>query len=166
MVLPRNLAFDEVIDEAWTDAVVDNLTDLVPSVGGVVYGVTHYRANYPGGGIAVPYPTPFNVATVSIAPCPAGSILDISWHARFEVGSVGAAYAISDVVLNGSALAEQTALGMSAVFSGVQSMRLCNVPAPVTAGPFDVILRCYKTANVGVATLYGTSTINVVSYRP
>jgi hypothetical protein len=54
MVLPANLATDDVIDEVWTDAVVANLTTMTPTLwvaptllnSWVNYGLTYQVAQY------------------------------------------------------------------------------------------------------------------------
>lgn len=163
MALPRNLAFDEVIDETWVDAVVDTLSDLSPSVGGVVYGVNMYDVALGAGYALTTVAT--SILTQAMPAAPAGTLLDLSMSIYTSV-AVGIGNGFFNFRINGVTAATPTTVvpDLTAVMS--YAGRLVNVAAPVGV-PYNVEIMAAKAAAGGVCTALASHThLSVVSYRP
>lgn len=113
------------------------------------------------------FPTPTVVATLSLPKAPlSGAMLKIDTVTRLSNTVVGAAYAITDVVVDGTGLAEQGEMSMSSLLDQ-QVSQVYLYAAPVGTGSFNVDLRVYKTANVGTCTQIGPTytTMTITYYR-
>lgn len=171
MVLPANLANNDIINEAWVDAVVAELTDLAapssrypakPSAG-VVYGINQYEQAL-GTTTDVPQSIAATFVTIAMPAAPAGSLLSLSMtcYVNSTVGHGGGFmwFRVNGAVVGAAVvITDETALR---TYSG----RAVNIAQPVGIA-YNIELTAAKNAAGGVLKLVTTNThLSVVSYRP